>query len=103
MQTRVPTGIPGLDQQIKGGFPGGSLILLSGAPGTGKSIFGAQFLLNGVESGSGGVLVDTCQSTDNIRELASDFRWDRALIEKIRPVDCFNFRIGERAVNTVHI
>jgi KaiC/GvpD/RAD55 family RecA-like ATPase len=103
MPTRVPTGIPGLDQQIKGGFPSGSLILLAGPPGTGKSMFGAQFLLNGIENDSGGVLVDTCQRTDNIRELAGEFRWDRTLIDKIRPVDCFNFRIGERAVNTVHI
>src|SRR6266571_9553169 len=95
MPTRVPTGIPGLDQQIKGGFPGGSLILVAGAPGTGKSIFGAQFLINGIQRENGGVLVDTCQSTDNIKELATDFRWDRSLIDKIRPIDCFNFRIGE--------
>jgi circadian clock protein KaiC len=101
--TRVPTGIPGLDQQIKGGFPSGSLVLVAGAPGTGKSILGAQFLLNGMQLGNGGVLVDTCQLRDNMRELSSNFHWDHALVEKIRAVDCFNFRIGERAVNTVHI
>src|SRR5215471_7057099 len=103
LPTRVPTGIPGLDQQIKGGFPSGSLILVAGPPGTGKSIFGAQFLLNGVANASGGVLVDTCQTTDNMRDLSADFKWDRNMIDRIRSVDCFNFRIGERAVNTVHI
>ncbi len=101
--TRVPTGVPGLDQQIKGGFPSGSLVLVAGQPGTGKSIFGAQFLLNGIRLGNGGVLVDTCQMTDNMRELSTDFHWDQGLAEQIRSVDCFNFRIGERAMNTVHI
>ncbi len=101
--TRLPTGIPGLDQHLKGGFPAGSLILVAGPPGTGKSIFGAQYLLKGLQLGSGGVLVDTCQITDTIDELSTDFQWDRGLVGKIRSVDCFNFRIGEKAGNTVHI
>jgi len=44
---RVSTGIEGLDPLIEGGFPKGSLILLAGAPGTGKTVFGFKFLLHG--------------------------------------------------------
>jgi KaiC/GvpD/RAD55 family RecA-like ATPase len=47
---RVSTGIPGLDAMVEGGFPAGSLITLAGRPGTGKTIFGSQFLYEGARS-----------------------------------------------------
>jgi KaiC/GvpD/RAD55 family RecA-like ATPase len=45
---KCPTGIPGLDELLDGGFPRGRTILLKGECGTGKTIFGAQFVYNGV-------------------------------------------------------
>ena len=45
---RCKTGIPGLDEIVDGGFPRGRTILLKGECGTGKSIFAAQFLHNGI-------------------------------------------------------
>src|SRR5213593_4473291 len=55
---RVRTGIPGLDDLLEGGFPAGSLITLSGRPGTGKTIFGSQFLYYGaMEHGEPGMYV----------------------------------------------
>ena len=44
---RLHTGIPGLDDMLEGGFPISSLITLAGRPGTGKTIFGSQFLAQG--------------------------------------------------------
>lgn len=41
---RVPTGIPGLDALIEGGVPKGSLVLIAGAPGTGKTSMCCRFL-----------------------------------------------------------
>jgi len=52
----VPSGIDGLDPLIEGGFPKGSLILLAGNPGTGKTIFGSRFLCRGaVKHGENGI------------------------------------------------
>lgn len=45
---RVPTGIPGLDPLIEGGFPKNSLIVVAGPAGSGKTIFSCQFLYQGV-------------------------------------------------------
>lgn len=45
---RVKTGIKGFDELVQGGFPRGSTILLTGTPGTGKTIFGLEFIYNGV-------------------------------------------------------
>ena len=39
---RVPTGIPGLDPLLEGGFLRGGVYMLQGAPGAGKTIFGNQ-------------------------------------------------------------
>ncbi|NHV46006.1 MAG: hypothetical protein HA493_05185 [Candidatus Verstraetearchaeota archaeon] len=36
---RVHSGIYGLDEVIEGGFPRGSLIIVAGNPGTGKTVF----------------------------------------------------------------
>lgn len=46
MVTRVATGIKGFDNLIEGGFPKGSLTLVSGNPGTCKSIFCLQTAYN---------------------------------------------------------
>lgn len=55
---RVGTGVPGLDEMLEGGFPAGSLITLAGRPGTGKTIFGSQFLYYGAkERGEPGMYV----------------------------------------------
>jgi KaiC/GvpD/RAD55 family RecA-like ATPase len=44
----VPTGIPGFDELLGGGFPKGSVITVSGDTGAGKSIFASQFLYSGL-------------------------------------------------------
>ena len=46
---RVQTGFPVLDNMLQGGLPAGSITLLSGACGTGKSTFAMQFLYNGAK------------------------------------------------------
>ena len=49
---RLPSGIPGLDQVIGGGFRRGSCTLLAGPTGAGKTTFGLQFALAGMNSKS---------------------------------------------------
>ena len=66
-ENRVPTGIDGLDPLIEGGFPRGSLVLLAGNPGTGKTIFSMQFLYKGAEDcGENGVYVSFAENWDTI-------------------------------------
>src|SRR5688572_14514434 len=43
------TGIMGFDEITEGGLPKKRLTLISGEAGNGKSLFGMQFLVNGVE------------------------------------------------------
>lgn len=39
---KIPTGCPGLDEVLKGGFPSNTINVIMGAPGTGKTILAEQ-------------------------------------------------------------
>lgn len=53
---RVKTGINGFDDLINGGIPEGNIVLVSGAAGTGKSLFCLEFIYHGAkEYGEPGV------------------------------------------------
>jgi len=74
---RVATGIPGFDEMLEGGYPAGSLITLAGRPGTGKTIFGSQFLYYGArEHGEPGMYVSMLEGEKtylrNMRRLGFD-------------------------------
>jgi circadian clock protein KaiC len=44
---KVPTGIEGFDDITKGGLPAGRPTLVVGGPGSGKTLFAMEFLVNG--------------------------------------------------------
>lgn len=52
---RMPTGIPGLNEMIEGGFPVPSLILVAGDAGAGKTTLCTQFLCQGAKLGEPGL------------------------------------------------
>lgn len=69
---KAPTGIPGLDEITNGGFPAGRPTLISGGPGSGKTLLGITFLVNGATLyNEPGVLMTF---EENAADLASDVR-----------------------------
>jgi len=80
---RVPTGIPGFDKLVEGGFPENFVILLAGSPGTGKSIFSLEYIYNGATMfNENGVYITLEQSVDNLKKQALQFGWDFDELEK---------------------
>ena len=73
---RVPTGISGLDEIIEGGFPKGRSILITGEPGTGKTICALQFLVEGLARGEKGIYVAADEGPADILEQAASLGWD---------------------------
>ncbi|OGF48030.1 MAG: hypothetical protein A2452_04565 [Candidatus Firestonebacteria bacterium RIFOXYC2_FULL_39_67] len=47
---RIRSGIPGLDKMLRGGIIEGSITLIEGHSGTGKTMFGLQFLKSSLEN-----------------------------------------------------
>lgn len=98
MVNRVPSGIYGLDELLEGGFPEKRNVLVSGACGTGKSIFCVQYLYKGaVEYGEPGLFVTFDESPYKIREDVLRFGWDLKTLEKsgdFRMVDASVTRVG---------
>jgi KaiC/GvpD/RAD55 family RecA-like ATPase len=82
---RTKTGITGLDSLIGGGLIEGSTVLLSGGTGTGKTIFGLQFLFNGAANyAEPGVYVTLETRPKDLRLEALQFGWDFEQLEKNR-------------------
>jgi len=73
---RIPTGIPGLDKLIEGGFIKGSTILLSGGTGTGKTILSLQFLLEGLKRGENCMYISLEQKPDDVVNDVMRFGWN---------------------------
>ena len=73
---RVPTGIQGLDQLIEGGLPKGRSFLVTGDPGTGKTIFALQFLLEGLKRGEKCIFVTADEGPIDVMEQAASLGWD---------------------------
>jgi circadian clock protein KaiC len=84
MQKKTSTGISGLDTILFGGIPQGSTVLLEGAPGTGKTTVGLQYLFQGiVENDESGIYITFEELPEQIYEDALQFGWDlRALEQK---------------------
>ncbi len=97
---KVKSGIPGLDELLYGGIPERNVVLLSGGPGTGKTIFGQQYLYYGLEHGEPGVLVALEEHPVQIRKNMMVFGWDVTKYERegvFAIVDAFTGGIGEAA------
>ncbi|RLI41717.1 KaiC domain-containing protein, partial [Candidatus Bathyarchaeota archaeon] len=90
----------GLDEILNGGIPRRNVVLLSGGPGTGKSIFGYQYLFNGLIRGQSGVLVALEEHPVQVRLSMAQFGWNVTIYEekgRFALVDAFTAGIGEAA------
>jgi circadian clock protein KaiC len=73
---RTPTGIAGLDEMLGGGLPRASSTVIQGATGTGKTLLGLQFLLEGARRGEPGIHFTLEETADQLRGIAQGFGWD---------------------------
>ena len=75
---RISTGIDGLDELIMGGFPQGSITLVSGTPGTGKTIVCFQYIEAGLKNGEKCLYLTSDERISNLiyqaKELGFNFQ-----------------------------
>ncbi|MBN2110919.1 MAG: circadian clock protein KaiC [Methanosarcinaceae archaeon] len=73
---RVEAGIPGLDSMLGGGLLKYSSTLIAGRPGTGKKIFGLQFIQHGLGIGEPGLIITFEDSPHQLIMDAKRIGWD---------------------------
>ena len=95
---KVSTGIAGLDLVLGGGLPAGRVTLLSGGPGSGKSMIGLQCLLHGADAGQPGILVMFEERAAAVRQNASSRGWDLARLEKKNKLYLMDARLDPESV-----
>jgi len=83
MDTRVPTGVPGLDRMLGGGLIAGRPYLVTGGTGSGKSILSLTFLMEGVRRGEEVLLVAVDEPPGEIVENVRSLGWDLSLIKTL--------------------
>ena len=85
MSKRTKTGIVGLDEMFAGGLLEGSTVLVKGAPGTGKTTFGLQFLYHGAtQENEPGLLVTFEEFPYSLHRDAHSLGWDLRSLEDAR-------------------
>jgi KaiC/GvpD/RAD55 family RecA-like ATPase len=92
---RLPIGVADMDQMMLGGIPAGSLCLVLGPPGAGKSILSKRFLYTGVEEKKDTFLVATSEGEDRVLETMQLFNWDRGLEKYLHFLDCYSWKSGK--------
>jgi circadian clock protein KaiC len=75
----VATGVSGnpenLDDLLQGGFESGKTYLVAGGAGTGKTLFGLQFLLQGIKNGEPGIYIPLHERPERLIQDAKRFGW----------------------------
>jgi len=75
------TGVAGLDDILRGGYPAGRLLLIEGDPGVGKTTLALQFLLEGRRRGERGVYVTLSETREELEMVATSHGWSLDGIE----------------------
>jgi circadian clock protein KaiC len=83
MREFATTGIKGLDTILFGGYPKGSTIIIEGAPGTGKTTLGFQFLYEGaLYDNEPGIYITFEELPGQLYQDMMTFGWDIKRLEK---------------------
>jgi len=78
----VLTGIPGFDSLMENGIPRGTSLLVSGGPGSGKTIFCLQTIAHAANNGEKCLYLSFEESEDRLKKHMEDFGWDWKKLEK---------------------
>jgi circadian clock protein KaiC len=85
MEENCPTGIAELDNALQGGFPRGSVVLLAGSSGSGKTVLSLQWLFDGVKRGENCMYISLTEPLFKIvKNLETLDFYDRKAIEDQR-------------------
>ena len=74
--SRVTTGLPKLDELLSGGIPRNSVTLVSGTPGSGKTIMCFHYIAEGLKNGEDCLYLTSDERVENIIRQAAELGFD---------------------------
>ena len=81
-RSRLSSGEAELDAMLNGGYVEGTVTLVSGAPGVGKTTLGIQFLKAGIDAGETGLFISFEEFPSSLIRDAKGLGWDLKQMEK---------------------
>ena len=72
---KIRTGIPELDQVLRGGLPRSRIHLIEGRPGSGKTTIGLRYLIDGNEKGERCLYISLSETVAELRATAASHGW----------------------------
>lgn len=91
----IETGIPALDDHLRGGVPQGKSLVYYAYPGVECNVFGMQTVHRAVSEGGRGIYVTSSTDPRMIRDLFEEFGWDAAEYgDRFVIVDGFSGLVG---------
>lgn len=78
---RISSGVTGLDNMLGGGYPEKSIVIVSGGPGSGKTIKSLQYTNAAIQRGEPVVYVNLEEPWINKKRYCRNFGWDLDIAE----------------------
>ncbi|MBY0314975.1 MAG: AAA family ATPase [Bdellovibrionales bacterium] len=100
LEPKSPTGVPGLDEVLRGGLPSNQLYLIQGKPGTGKTTLALMFLIEGAARKEKVLYVTFSETKQELEAVAHSHGWDLSHVE-ILELSAINLSMGESRKNTL--
>ncbi len=94
---RIATGIKGIDDMSQGGFPKKTVNLIRGPTGSAKSLFGLQFIEEGVKKSERGLFLSIEEGRENMLRAVRSFDLDKNIYDNGQAymIDYGEIRRGE--------
>jgi circadian clock protein KaiC len=90
---KCSTGVKGLDDILNGGLPAYSLYSIQGEPGSGKTTFALQFLLEGAKRGERTLYITFSETSRELERVADSHGW------KLDNIDIMDLSVLEDHLN----
>ncbi len=95
---KKPTLVAGLDEVLHGGLPVGRTTLVSGGPGSGKTVLGVELLYRSALAGEPGIFISFEESPEAIRRNAGSLNLDLAALEEGEKLIILDGRIDPEVI-----
>ena len=79
----LSSGVPGINDILRGGFPADCLYLIAGEPGSGKTTLAMQFLLEGARKKESCLYVTLSETKREIEKVVASHGWDLSGIQVV--------------------